>query len=133
MSVSLATTEYFKDKQGIKQESTEWHRVVFWNKTAEIVEQYCKKGSQIYVEGSLQTRKWEDKDGNRRFSTDIVARNIQFLDSRSQKDNNGEPDDLHPPHQSNADSQIPPYKPENTGRLTIDGEEEFVEDDIPFF
>ena len=90
VNISLATTEYFKDQGGNKQEKTEWHRVVFWNKQAELIEQYCRKGSQIYVEGALQTREWQDKDGNRRFSTDIVARNIQFLDSnqKSQSDKN---------------------------------------------
>ncbi|NQU65953.1 MAG: single-stranded DNA-binding protein, partial [SAR324 cluster bacterium] len=84
VNISLATTEYFKDQGGNKQEKTEWHRVVFWNRLAEIVEQYCKKGSQIYVEGSLQTREWQDKDGNKRFSTDITARSLQLLDSKQQ-------------------------------------------------
>jgi single-strand DNA-binding protein len=82
VNISLATTEYFKSKDGNKQERTEWHRIVLWNHLGDIIEQYCKKGSQLYVEGTLQTREWQDKDGNRRFSTDIVARNIQFLDSK---------------------------------------------------
>jgi single-strand DNA-binding protein len=86
INISLATTEYFKDQGGNKQERTEWHRVVFWNRQAELIEQYCTKGSQIYVEGSLQTREWQDKDGNKRFSTDIVVRNIQLLDSRPDND-----------------------------------------------
>jgi len=82
VNISLATTEYFKDPAGQKQEKTEWHRIVLWNRLGEIVEQYCKKGSQLYVEGSLQTRDWQDNDGNKRYSTDIITRNIQLLDSR---------------------------------------------------
>ncbi len=82
VNLSLATTERYKDQRGGKQEKTEWHRLVFWNHLAELVEQYCKKGSQLFVEGSLQTREWQDKDGNRRFNTEIVVRNLQFLDSR---------------------------------------------------
>lgn len=79
-NVSLATSEHFKDQGGNKQEKTEWHRLVFWNKQAEIVQKYCRKGTQLYVEGTLQTREWQDKDGNKRYSTDIVVRNLQLLD-----------------------------------------------------
>lgn len=84
VTLNLATSERFNDKQGNKQERTEWHRVVFWNKQAEIIEQYCKKGSQLYVEGSLQTREWQDKDNNRRWTTEIQGRNFQFLDPPGQ-------------------------------------------------
>lgn len=84
VTLNLATSERFTDKQGQKQERTEWHRVVFWNKQAEIIEQYCHKGSQLYVEGSLQTREWTDKDNNRRWTTEIQGRNFQFLDPPGQ-------------------------------------------------
>ena len=81
-NVSLATSDSWKDKAtGEQQEKTEWHRVVFFNGLAEIVEQYVKKGSKLYVEGRLQTRSWE-QDGVKRYSTEIVASEMQMLDGR---------------------------------------------------
>lgn len=81
-NVSLATSDSWKDKNtGEQQEKTEWHRVVFFNRLAEIVEQYVKKGSKLYVEGRLQTRSWE-QDGVKRYTTEIVASEMQMLDSR---------------------------------------------------
>ena len=90
-NVSLATSETWKDKTtGEQQEKTEWHRVIFFNRLAEIVEQYIKKGSKLYIEGRLQTRSWE-QDGVKRYTTEIVASEMQMLDSRggggSQGDN----------------------------------------------
>jgi len=83
-NVTIATAESWKDKQsGEKQEKTEWHRVVFFNRLAEIVGEYLKKGSQVYVEGRLQTRKWQGKDGQDRYTTEIVANEMQMLGSRS--------------------------------------------------
>ncbi|MHB1247540.1 MAG: single-stranded DNA-binding protein [Sulfuriferula sp.] len=81
-NVTLATTENWKDKNGEKQEKTEWHRVSFFGKTAEVVGQYLKKGSQVYVEGRIQTRKWTDKEGQERYTTEIVADKMQMLGSR---------------------------------------------------
>lgn len=83
-NVNIATSESWKDKQtGQPQERTEWHRVVFRNKLAEIVKQYLHKGSKVYVEGSLRTRKWQDKQsGQDRYTTEVEARNMQMLDSR---------------------------------------------------
>ncbi|BBP03324.1 single-stranded DNA-binding protein [Sulfuriferula plumbiphila] len=82
-NVTLATTENWKDKNGEKQEKTEWHRVSFFGKTAEVVGQYLKKGSQVYVEGRIQTRKWTDKEGQERYTTEIVADKMQMLGGRS--------------------------------------------------
>jgi single-strand DNA-binding protein len=82
VNVSLATTEYYNDQSGNKQERTEWHRLVIWEKTGDVIANYCKKGSQIYAEGSLQTRDWQDKDGNKRFTTEVVVRSVQLLDSK---------------------------------------------------
>ena len=84
-NISVATTESWKDKvTGQQQERTEWHRVCFFGKLAEIVRDYLKKGSQVYVEGSLRTRKWQDKDsGQDRYSTEIIADEMQMLDSKS--------------------------------------------------
>ena len=78
-NINLATTDSWKDKNGKKQERTEWHRVVFFRKLAEIVAEYLKKGSQVYVEGRLQTRKWQDKDGQDRYTTEVVADRQQML------------------------------------------------------
>jgi len=75
----LATNETFTDKQGQRQERTEWHRIVVWGKTAENCAKYLEKGRQVYVEGRLQTRSWDDKEGNKRYTTEIVAQNVTFL------------------------------------------------------
>jgi len=82
-NVSLATTDSWKDKSsGERQERTEWHRVVFFNRLAEITGEYLRKGSQVYVEGRLQTRKWQDKEGQDRYMTEIVANDMQMLGGR---------------------------------------------------
>lgn len=82
-NVTIATSESWKDKQsGEQQERTEWHNVVFFNRLAEIAGEYLKKGSKVYVEGSLRTRKWQDKEGKDRYTTEIVAGEMQMLDSR---------------------------------------------------
>lgn len=82
VTLTIATSDEWKDKMtGERQEKVEWHRVVLWRKLAEIAGNYLKKGSQVYIEGKLQTRSWEDKDGNKRYTTEIVAQNLQMLDS----------------------------------------------------
>ena len=81
-NISVATTDSWKDKDsGMDKERTEWHRVVLWRRLAEIAGEYLKKGSKVYIEGQLQTRKWE-QEGQTRYTTEIIARDIQFLDSR---------------------------------------------------
>ena len=88
-NVSLATSETWKDKQtGQPQERTEWHRIVFFNRLAEIAGEYLRKGSKIYVEGSLRTRKWQDQSGQDRYTTEIVGNEMQMLDSRGSSDGN---------------------------------------------
>ncbi len=82
-NVTLATSESWKDKQsGEQKDKTEWHRVVFFRRLAEIAGEYLKKGSQIYIEGKLQTRKWQDKNGNDRYTTEIIANEMQMLGGR---------------------------------------------------
>ena len=82
-NVTIATSESWKDKNtGEAQEKTEWHRVIFFRRLAEIVGEYLKKGSKVYIEGKLQTRKWQDKNGADRWTTEIVANEMQMLDSR---------------------------------------------------
>lgn len=82
-NITLATSESWKDKNtGEQVDKTEWHRVVFFRRLAEIVGEYLKKGSKVYIEGKLQTRKWQDKEGNDRYTTEVVANEMQMLDSR---------------------------------------------------
>lgn len=122
-NVSIATSESWKDKTtGEQQDRTEWHRVVFFGRLAEIVSEYLKKGSQIYVEGRLQTRKWQDKEGIDRYTTEIVANEMQMLGGRGgggggSQDNYG----------SSADD-TPSEKMESA---TSGGSNDF-DDDIPF-
>ncbi|GAA4823534.1 single-stranded DNA-binding protein [Marinicella pacifica] len=81
-TISVATTEVWNDKEGNKQERTEWHRIVFFGRLAEIAGEYLKKGSQVYVEGKLRTNKWQDKSGNDRYTTEIMANEMQMLGGR---------------------------------------------------
>ncbi len=119
-NISLATTEAWKDREsGEQQERTEWHRVVFFGRLAEIVAEYLKKGSQVYIEGKLQTRKWTDKDGNDRYTTEIVANEMQMLGSRS-----GGGD-----YSKSAPAEEPPAARQATAKAA---DENFVDDDIPF-
>ena len=78
-TLNMATTEVWNDKSGQRQEKTEWHRVILWGKQAESLQEYLTKGKQIYVEGRLQTRQWDDKDGNKRYTTEIKADRITLL------------------------------------------------------
>ena len=84
-NLRIATTEKWTDKSGQKQEATEWHRVVVWGKTAEIVGQYLTKGRQVYIEGRIRTRQWQDQQGQKRFTTEIVAQNVQMLGGRGER------------------------------------------------
>ena len=81
-NLSVATSERYKDKQGEWQDKTEWHRVVAWGRLAEICQEYLKKGSQVYIEGPLQTRKWEDKEGNTKYTTEVKALTMTMLDKK---------------------------------------------------
>ncbi|MCK5237583.1 MAG: single-stranded DNA-binding protein [Deltaproteobacteria bacterium] len=80
---TVATSENWKDKEGAKQERTEWHRIVTFGRLAEICGEYLNKGKQVYIEGRIQTRQWEDRDGNKRYTTEIVANQMQMLGSKN--------------------------------------------------
>ncbi len=112
---SVATTERYKDRDGNLQERTEWHRVVVFGRTAENCGQYLSKGRSVYVEGYIQTRSWDDKEGNKRYTTEIVGRNVQFLSSRGE---GGE--------RRNAPSEPPANDYSNEGSGGV------IDDDIPF-
>lgn len=117
-NVSIATTESWKDKQsGEKQERTEWHRVVFFQRLAEIAGEYLRKGAQVYVEGRLQTRKWQDKAGQDRYTTEIVASDMQMLGGRSGASGESSFPSSEPSSKSNSAPPPPMYD---------------FDDDIPF-
>ena len=111
-NVSIATTDRYKDKAtGEQKEITEWHRVVFFNRLAEIAGEYLKKGSQVYIEGKLRTRKWTDKDGAEKYSTEIIADQLQMLGGRTSEATSATPAPTAPRQSKPADD---------------------LEDDIPF-
>ena len=89
VNFTLATSESWTDKSGERQERTEWHRIVVWGKTAEMCNQYLSKGRTVYVEGRIQTREWEDKDGNKRYTTEINASTVNFIGPRTSGDSGG--------------------------------------------
>jgi single-strand DNA-binding protein len=96
-SFSIATSEEWKDKEtGEKRERTEWHRIEAWRRLAEICGDYLNKGKQVYIEGKLQTDAWEDRDGNKRYTTKIVAQNMQMLDSAGKGGRAESADERHP-------------------------------------
>ena len=88
-TLNLATTEVFKDREGQKKEDTQWHRVILWGRTAESLHEYLTKGKQIYVEGKLQTRKWKDKDGNDKYTTEIRGDRVVLLSGAGRGDGAG--------------------------------------------
>ena len=123
-NVSIATTDTWKDKaSGEKQERTEWHRVVFFSRLAEIAGEYLKKGSQVYVEGSLRTRKWQDKEGQERYTTEIVADRMQMLGSRSGMGDGGSRERAEP---ATASEPRPAAARKPAGNFND------MDDDIPF-
>ena len=118
---SIATSEKYTDKNsGQKQEKTEWHRVVVWGKLAELCNQYLKKGRQAFVEGKLQTRSWDDKDGNKKYTTEINAQTVQFIGGQA---------NAQPANVSNAQS---PQGQESAPDYNIETDASFASDDIPF-
>ncbi|MEE8264445.1 MAG: single-stranded DNA-binding protein [Gammaproteobacteria bacterium] len=118
-TVSLATSASWRDKEtGDQQERTEWHRIVFFGRLAEIVGEYLRKGSQIYVEGRLQTRKWQDNEGKDRYTTEIVANEMQMLGSRSGG--------------TAPVEQAPPPKEEKKTEPAESAAADEFDDDIPF-
>jgi single-strand DNA-binding protein len=122
-NIRIATTEAWKDKtSGEQQERTEWHRVVFFNRLAEIAGEYLRKGSQVYVEGTLRTRKWQDQGGQDRYTTEVVANEMQMLGGRG-----GDNPDRSSQGGGFRDSQ---HSAQQVADASADGG--FAEDDIPF-
>lgn len=123
VNINIATTDNWKDKNGEKQEKTEWHRIVMFGKVAEIAGEYLKKGSQAYFEGRLQTRKWTDKEGQERYTTEVVADRMQMLGSRSGGTSRAMDDQ---PNSAPASSRKPAESSASAGGF------DDMEDDIPF-
>ncbi|MFW5887495.1 MAG: single-stranded DNA-binding protein, partial [Bacteriovoracia bacterium] len=115
---SVATSESWTDKSGQKNEKTEWHRIVVWGKLAELCNQYLAKGRQVFLEGKLQTRSWEDKDGNKRYTTEIQANTVQFLGGSATTSNSKGNDNF---------DQRP-----DTNDYNVANDANFASDDIPF-
>jgi len=108
VSLSIATTESWKDKAGEKQEKTEWHNLTFYKRLAEIVGEYVKKGSEIYVEGKIQTRKWQDKEGKDRYTTEIICDRVEFLSKIEQATESYDATPVQPTQGTAAQSEQPP-------------------------
>lgn len=113
-NLNIATSDSWKDAQGERQERTEWHRVVAWDKLAEIAKEYLSKGRQVYIEGRLQTRSWDDKDGNKRYTTEVRADQMVMLGGRGGDDGArgaesppGPPDDFTPEPFKATDEDVP--------------------------
>lgn len=131
-NVSIATTRRYKDSSGQQQEETEWHRVAFFGRLAEIAGEYLRKGRPVYVEGRLRTRKWQDKDGHDKYTTEVVAENMQLLGSRegmggggAEFEGSGEDSRAPAPAAARAGGSRPPAAKPATNIADMD-------DDIPF-
>ncbi|MFA5667872.1 MAG: single-stranded DNA-binding protein [Balneolaceae bacterium] len=124
-TLSVATSERFKDSNGENQERTEWHRVVAWGRLAEICQQYLRKGSLVYIEGPIQTNQWEDKEGQKRYTTEIKALQMTMLDSKSERggDTGGGGGSSAPSQQSS--------KPMSSN-VQLDSSFDDMDDDLPF-
>jgi single-strand DNA-binding protein len=121
---SMATTEAWTDKAGQKQEKTEWHRIVVWGKLAELCNQYLSKGRQAFVEGRLQTRSWDDKEGNKRYTTEILAATVQFI--------GGAQTDKKTTDTSAGMNQSASHPTDMNQEYQVAQETHFAADDIPF-
>ena len=130
--IAVATTENWKDKQtGEKKELTEWHRITFYRKLAEIAGQYLKKGSQVYIEGRLQTRKWTDKDGNERYTTEIIADTMQMLGGGPKSSDSDDPRNYQDGATANRSAARPATRPA-AAPASSGGAFSDMDDDIPF-
>ncbi|KOF04528.1 single-strand binding protein [Roseivirga ehrenbergii] len=105
---SLATSESYKNKQGERVTTTEWHNIVLWSPLAEIAEKFLKKGNQVYIEGKLTTRSWDDQDGNKRYTTEVVGNNLTMLGTKSDNEGGGGSSSYSPSSEKSSEvSSIP--------------------------
>ncbi|RXK89436.1 single-stranded DNA-binding protein [Chlorobaculum sp. 24CR] len=133
VNFTLATSEGFKDSSGNFQERTEWHRIVAWGKLADICSQYLKKGRQVYIEGRLQTRSWEDnKTGEKKYTTEIVCSDMQMLGSKDSGGGMGDSSYSQERQQSSRPSRPEPSSGNYGERPASGGAQDFEKDDLPF-
>ena len=145
----VATTERYRDRSGNLQEHTEWHSIVVWRNTADVVEKYVKKGTQVYIEGRLRSRSWDDQNGNKRYVTEIVADTLQLLGRRPEGQQQGgyqqqapqgyqqpqpyqQPGVQQPTYQQPGVQQQPTYQPPVQQAQPKPAVEDMPEDDLPF-
>jgi len=126
-NVTIATNDYWTDKQGGKQERTEWHSLVLWGKLADLAQSYLKKGSQVYVEGRLQTRDWEDQQGQKHYKTEVVVTTMQFLDSKMADSSSNTEYSA-----TAADPQSNPAPTAPAEANAVQQGDDYIKDDIPF-
>ena len=127
-NLTIATNESWKDKaSGERKERTEWHRVAMFNRLAEIAAEYLRKGSQVFIEGKLRTRKWQDKNGQDRYTTEIIADEMQMLGGRTGAGNNNFDND----QQNNMTSELD-QQPQESNDVARDSSSDDFDDDIPF-
>ena len=135
---TLATTERYRDRNGETRENTEWHNIVAWRNTADVVEKFVKKGTQLYIEGRIRTRSWDDQTGNKRYTTEIIADTLQLLGKKSDNPAAAQPSGYQPqqPQQPSyqAQPQAPAYAPQPAARPAAQPapEADIPDDDLPF-
>ena len=126
-NVNIATNDYWTDKKGEKQERTEWHSLVLWGKLADLAQNYLKKGSQIYVEGRIQTRDWEDDQSQKHYKTEVVVTTIQFLDTKN-SENATHSEYTSTPEKHHSSTGEVDFEKTNEEKHSDD----YIKDDIPF-
>ena len=131
---TLATTERYRDRNGETRENTEWHNIVAWRSTADVVERFVKKGTQVYIEGRIRTRSWDDQSGNKRYTTEILADNLQLLGKKSDNPG-GQANGYQQPQQPSF--QQPGVQPQSYAPVQQPAPqqvqtEDLPEDDLPF-
>ncbi len=124
---SIATTDKWKDKDGNSQERTEWHNIVLWGRTAEVAKEYLAKGRSVYIEGRIQTRTYDDKDGNKRYFTEVVGEKMQFLGGRDSASSSGGGQSSYAPANAGGGAPSGPTGPSGQG-----GSNGSSDDDLPF-
>ena len=131
-NATIATNDYWTDKQGEKQERAEWHNLVLWDRLADLAQSYLKKGSQVYVEGRLQTSNWEDQQGQKHYKTEVVVTTMQFLDTKSSEGEARPGVGSSDYSASSATPQASSSSDDTVNDQKDSQNEDFIKDDIPF-
>ena len=132
---TLATTERYRDRNGETRENTEWHNIVAWRNTADVVEKFVKKGTQLYIDGRIRTRSWDDQTGNKRYTTEIIADTLQLLGKKSDNPAAGQPSGYQAQSSGyQAPAQQQAYAPQPVSRPAVQPapEADLPDDDLPF-